>query len=318
MRQFKFVSLAALLLVAAWFGMRPQVYAQTSVTELSDLAVELWPDYDRPAMLVLLTGTLPAGTSLPATVTVPLPADAELHAVAFFDETGVLKQLPPGDGYTVADGRLTLFSPGTRFRVEYYAPYTADGQERSYRFDWTSDLTVDRLSTVVQQPLAAATIDVSPAPDGAATERGDGLNYYTVPPRAVGPGEPYTVDVGYTAENPILSAPQQTLPGATVAAPVPTATAQSGPGAWWLAGIATLVVAGLAAGWYLGRRQSGSLSRTRKPRPARTGTSSAKPATGKTRYCHNCGQQAQPEDTYCRNCGTQLKSGDKSSTTNGS
>ena len=58
------------------------VAAQTEVTQLDTLTVELWPDYDRPAMLVILTGTLPESAALPATVTIPLPPEAEINAVA--------------------------------------------------------------------------------------------------------------------------------------------------------------------------------------------------------------------------------------------
>jgi hypothetical protein len=41
-------------------------HAQDKVTAIDSLAVEIWPDYDQASVLVLLTGTLPAGTKLPA------------------------------------------------------------------------------------------------------------------------------------------------------------------------------------------------------------------------------------------------------------
>ena len=96
------------------------VAAQTTAGQLTTLAVELWPDYDRPAVLVLLTAELPAGTALPATVTIPLPGEADVNAVARFDDTGAM--LSDVD-YTTSAGQLTLTTPANRFRVEYYAPY---------------------------------------------------------------------------------------------------------------------------------------------------------------------------------------------------
>ncbi|MBP8950216.1 MAG: hypothetical protein KBG73_15340, partial [Candidatus Promineofilum sp.] len=81
----RYLSLLLLFLFAAL-----PVAAQTEVTQLDSLTVELWPDYDRPAMLVILTGTLPASATLPAAVTIPLPAGAEINAVARFNEVDVL------------------------------------------------------------------------------------------------------------------------------------------------------------------------------------------------------------------------------------
>ena len=77
------------LLLLLLFAALP-VAAQTEVTQLDTLTVELWPDYDRPAMLVILTGTLPESATLPATVTIPLPAGAEINAVARFNDVDVL------------------------------------------------------------------------------------------------------------------------------------------------------------------------------------------------------------------------------------
>ncbi len=293
----------------------PWAAAQTSANQLTSLAVELWPDYDRPAVLVLLTGELPAATALPATVTIPLPGEADVNAVARFDDTGTL--LSDVD-YTTSAGQLTLTTPATRFRIEYYAPYEVAEDAYSFTFDWTADLDIEQMTVVVQQPLAATDITITPAPAGTA-DRGDGLTYHTLAARPVGAGEPVTVRVAYAVEAPVLSAPSQALPVATdagITAPETTASTGGGFNPLWL-----LAIAGglglLAVAWYLGQRQ-GRASRARKPqptRPAKTKTAAPTPPATKptagprpgTRYCHQCGQPAQPEDVYCRNCGTQLK-----------
>ena len=190
------------------------VAAQTTAGQLTTLAVELWPDYDRPAVLVLLTAELPAGTALPATVTIPLPGEADVNAVARFDDTGAM--LSDVD-YTTSAGQLTLTTPANRFRVEYYAPYEVAEEAYSFTFDWTADLDVAQMTVVVQQPLAATDMTITPTPTGTA-DRGDGLIYHTLAARPVGAGEPVTVRVAYTVEAPVLSAPSQALPAATGAA----------------------------------------------------------------------------------------------------
>lgn len=302
----RFTLTIALLLALLAAGLSGAA-AQSQATRLTELAVELWPDYDRPSMLVLLSGRLPADAALPATLSIPVPAGAEIHAVARFNEANALIS---DVTYDVENGLLTLTTPSDSFRVEYYAPYEADGNTYTYRFEWTSDLAVDSLATVVQQPLAATDIRITPQPASSGVERGDGLTYHTLAPRPVGAGEPFVVEVSYTVEAPVLSAPSQSLPESS-GSPAPATDSAGGAvgygiSPWWLA-LGALVVAALIGGaWHLGRRQ-GTATRRRKPQPNRPPKQNSKAAPAAARYCHNCGQPAQAGDVFCRACGTPLK-----------
>lgn len=289
------------------------IAAQSNPTQLTSLAVELWPDYDRPSMLVLLTAALPESTPLPATLTFPIPVGAEIHAVASFNEAGALMS---DVDYTVEGGQITMTTPSNRFRVEYYTPYEVEGNEYSYTFEWITDLAVDQVTTVVQQPVAAVDFRLNPAATSSAAERGDGLTYHTLPSRPLSAGEPYTVDVAYTVDAPVLSAPSQS-PLATQSSPAAAdAAGATGTGfdpIWLLVGAGVLALVGAA--WYIGQRQGRTSSRARKPQPTRATKSKAaganrpaSPGASSTpKFCHNCGQRAQPGDTFCRSCGTQLK-----------
>ena len=292
--------LPLLLLLAA-----QPVAAQTDVTQLDSLTVELWPDYDEPAMLVILTGTLPASATQPATVTIPLPAGAEVNAVARFNDVDVLVT---DVEWTQGDGQMTLTTPGRSFHVEYYSPYVSADNEVSYGFAWTADLEIASAAAVVQQPVAATDITIVPAPSGSVT-RADGLLYHQIEPRPVAAGEPFTVDVTYTVDTPVLSAPSVS-PAATVA-PAATAAATGGGllgdlSPWWLL-LIPAALALLVGAWYLGRRTGGG--RARKPRPNRSAKPSATRPNGEgaARFCHQCGQPAQAGDGFCRKCGTRLK-----------
>lgn len=299
--------------------------AQTPADRLAELGVELWPDYDRPAVLVLLTGTLPAEATLPATVTIPLPAEADVNAVASFNDSGALMS---DVDYTAESGQITLNTPAARFRVEYYTPYEADGNAYSYTFNWLADLAVDAMTVVIQQPVAAVDFRVTPAAESTGAERGDGLTYHTLPTRAVGAGEPFAVEIAYTVAAPLLSAPAVPTVAPSTAAATTTGgsntTGGDGFNPLWLL-VAAGALALIGGAWYLGQRQGRATGRTRKPQPARPAKPattrppappspkppSAKPPSAKppavARYCHNCGRPAQPGDTFCRHCGTQLK-----------
>jgi hypothetical protein len=117
-------------------------FAQNPVSVIDALDIEIWPDYDKPSVLVLLTGTLPGDTRLPASVTLPLPEAARLNAVARIDrkdgnmKDDILSSTDPS-------GRLTFITPDLRFRVEYYLPYTVNKTQRSFDYTWLAAVSVN-------------------------------------------------------------------------------------------------------------------------------------------------------------------------------
>ena len=300
--------LTIILVIAGFMVAASPAAAQSQSTQLDSLTVEMWPDYDRPSMLVLMTGTLPQNTPLPTTLTIPVPPGAEIHAVASFNATGALMS---DVDYTVIGGQMTITTPSLRFRVEYYDPYQADGDRYTYTFNWqAADLSVANMSVVVQQPIAASDFSLTPAAVSSAAERGDGLTYHSLPARPVGAGELFTVVVAYTAAAPVLSAPSPEFALGDEPAPVTKTTTvpSAGIDPLWFVAAAVAALALIGGAWYLGRRQGHAASKARKPQPVRPAkTKPAKNAGGATRYCHQCGKPAQAGDTFCRHCGSQLK-----------
>ena len=287
--------------------------AQTAVT-LQTLEVELWPDYDQEAVLVLLTGTLPASTPLPATLTIPLPDEADFNVVARITPDNVMTD--QGMTPQVVANQVTFTTPDSRFRVEYYQPYTATGSQRDFTFSWQSDITVEQMSVTIQQPIAATDMTVVPVP---ATVRAgqDGLTYHVLPSQAVAVGDTYRVEVGYTMSTPQLtvSFSSQGTDAANEELPFLDAVpVEAGGVDWqlWLIGLGILILVATAV-WYLISRQSSSTRRPARPKPQRpkparkTAVTQATATKGKANFCHQCGQPLQAEDKFCRNCGTAVK-----------
>lgn len=291
-RLLNIMLLGALLLSTA------VAHAQTPVSALPELLVELWPDYDDPSVLVLLTGALPADAVLPATVTLPLPDGAALNAVASIDAAGAMLNTE----YTAASGFVTLTTPDPRFRVEYYVPYRVTDAERAYTFRWEAALDVAQLTLRVQEPAAAANLTTTPAAERIVSDRGDGLAYHLLTPQPVPAGQPFTASLSYTLAGAVLTAPPSgTAPASAVHAAAPAFD-------WTLVlAVAGGVLLGGVMTW-LAWMQLGGKSRPRsrvhKPRPQRSNRASA---VAGARFCHNCGQPAQPGDAFCRSCGTSLK-----------
>ncbi|MFN2223112.1 MAG: hypothetical protein ACK2UH_11195, partial [Candidatus Promineifilaceae bacterium] len=90
----------------------PGAQAQSPVNELAILEIELWPDFDQPELLVLLTGTLADDVPTPARVTLPLPEEASVNAVAHVNVgSGDLENVSDVDSDTPGQLAFTTPSP---------------------------------------------------------------------------------------------------------------------------------------------------------------------------------------------------------------
>lgn len=284
------------------------VHAQTEVDSLATLAVDLWPDYDQEAVLTLLTGSLPDDTPLPATVTIPLHEGATLNAVARVTSGNVMID---DIEYTESADSVTLTTPDRRFRIEYYFPYEANVNARSFTFSWLADLDVAQLEVSVQQPSGANSIETSPAAISTTQGNVDNLTYHILPVASTTAGEAYTVVVNYTLATPGLSV--ELGPPAAVVTDTAVVPNQAQDTNWLLAaGIVAGVAVVAVLGWQFlgGRPQS---RRPRKPKPTAKRPSRPRPTPTPTKakatagFCRECGQPLQQGDRFCRNCGTAVK-----------
>lgn len=302
-----------ILLFALLLCLPAAIQAQnSSVTDIQSLAVDLWPDYDQSSVLVLITGALSTDTALPATVTIPLPANTSLNAVArISDDNAMIDDIE----FTPTDNSVTLTTPDARFRVEYYMPYEANGNDRVFTFSWMADVQVEQFEVSIQQPSGAGAINISPAPARSTVGSVDNLTYHVLPQTAVAAGELYEVMVDYTLTTPQLSVnlanqQQQTSPQTAVSPPAAT-TSNNLPLILGIVG-GVLIVAVL--GWALANNQK-TTARPKKPRPRKTETPSRRsPKPDQTsvqpaRFCHECGAGLQAGDKFCRECGTVVKAG---------
>ncbi len=181
--------------------------AETDADALDTLVVDLWPDYDKASVLVLLTGTLSGATPLPARVTVPLPESARINAVARIDSRdGIMRDdilSSPGLG------ELSLITPDPTFRVEYYVPYTVKDNLRTFEFSWQAELSVSQFRLRVQQPAAATSFRTDPITADSFRDE-NGLNYASFPAKAIPAGQQFKLQVGYKMDLPQLTV--QALP----------------------------------------------------------------------------------------------------------
>lgn len=275
----------------------PPCFAENSVKSLDELVIELWPDYDRTSVLVLLTGSLPANTKLPATVTLPFPEAAQFNAVARIDSSD--GQMKDDILSSPAPGEISLITPNLRFRLEYYLPYTVNNLRRSFDFSRLADIAVDKFQLNIQQPLSAISLDTEPAATDVV-KTGDGFVYHTFPARTVKAGLPFLLHVEYKMTNDQLSVesrPSQNIDEQTPGLP---AGASAGSGISWAivaAVIGGLMIIGALAWQVASARPSPGI---RKP------TDTLVEKESRNKFCQYCGKPVDNGGNFCGECGMAL------------
>ena len=294
--------------------------AQSPAVTLSTLIIELWPEYDRPAMLVQLSGTLDARVALPAQVRIRVPAaSGGPLAVATRTAAGNLVNAPYTTTVSGDQIVVTLSADTPDFHVEYYDPGLAiTGTARSFTFLWNTDYAAASAAIRVQAPVDSSqlTADLPLTPDGPGVY---GLNYYTALLGALTAGQQVSLRLTYSKSSSTLSATQVAASSTQPTAPSAAAPALTLGSPWLWAGVgAGLAVFGVAL-WALGRMRASQEeerrrnSRRRRPvgQPsagARRTDLPSRSAPGEAAgFCTQCGQRLLEGDRFCRSCGTPVR-----------
>ena len=274
--------------------------AQEVTAFVDHLEVALWPEFDQPAMLVIYRFELSPDTSIPASVALPIPAAVgQPHAVAWLGDDGVLYDaaftLEQAGNWSVVMIELSNTRTG---QLEYYSAIDFAGTIRSFLFEWPTGFELGGLSYEVQEPVGAADLVVSPAPDREVL--GElGLNYLTAEMGPQVADSAPVISVTYERAATSLSVEALQPLGKT---PVGAQSGNPNPLPWLVLAVGIAIVGG-GTYYLVSRRQPTSQP---APKPRRTRVTDVK-LEASIVYCHQCGAAAGISDVYCRQCGTQLR-----------
>ncbi len=280
--------------------------AQGSV-EFDSMEIDIWPEYDRPEVLVIYKITLASQTTMPAQISLRMPKNAsQPPTVAMQDVDGLLYNL---NYTTTTDGdwvKVSFTAPSSKLQFEYYdSGLTKNGGDRSYQFHWTGDYAVHNMVFVVQQPSHATQMTIMPS-QGEASVGADKLTYYGNAIGAIQAGANFTYKINYTNSDGLTAPsgsvqPSNPIPATTPGFPqIPTIVV--------VAVLGVILIAG-GLGWFFWqRRPQPAGSAQRRHSPARAASSSRQETLpGRSIYCQQCGKRAAPGDVFCRICGTRLR-----------
>ena len=298
--------LLALALVTLWV---PWAQAQPATARIEQLHIAIWPEYDRPGVLVVYRFQLAPDTQLPAMVTVPIPTSVgEPSAVAWQGPDGRLLVARFTHWVEGERALVALEMSGLNGQLEFYDDLTVLERTRSYSFSWPGGVELGLLAFEVQQPLGAGSLELSP-PANRRVRGADGMTYAWIDLGPQSAAAMPVVTLKYDKATSSLSVGQ--LQAAAPVDPVPPPPApvvadDDAPALPWILGGLAVVLLAFGAGrylWPVGRSDEpaadASDRRRQPPRGAKGGSAA---------FCRDCGAKLDAGGSFCASCGTQLRS----------
>lgn len=285
------------------------VSAQDNIN-FSTIEVDLWPEYDRPSVLVIYRITLASEIQLPAEISLRIPSRVGVpNAVAAKQADGSLINIPYDLQNSGDWGNLVFQAPSPEIQLEYYDPsLTKEGLNRSFEYIWPGDYAVDRFSMQIQQPLGASDMRISPS-FGNGTAAADGFVYFISEIGAIPLGQTFSINLEYIKETDDLSLTDMPISPSGPISESPLNSPNLADALPWFLGLIGLVllVGGGLWYWQSGREQGQVQPARRRSRKKTSQAEAAQMTDGDFVYCHQCGKRASQGDRFCRACGTQLR-----------
>ena len=281
---------------------------------LAHLEIEIWPEYDQSAALVILKGELAAGSDRAVTLRIPVASGGPI-AVAQSSAAGSnLLNMP----YDRSDGKdaitLRMQVPERFFHIEFYDPINIGSNKREYRYVWPGDLAADKISVHIQQPALSNDFAITPAFSESATGK-DKLVYWSKDLGAAPAGKAVPIALRYTKSDartskkilevtePDTHAASEPSPGSAPAPAAPVIDVDAVKPADgvmrgsseskddWMSAAFLVFLAAMAAGvlWFNLRT-----------------TGPAVDKGGDKRFCTKCGNKLNRGDRFCSKCGTAV------------
>lgn len=280
--------------------------AQGPDLTLTQATLRLWPEYDDPGLLVILSGTFTGTATFPQQVAFPIPANARGVQATQIDATGGLLSQP----WQIVNGKLTYTLPGPQFQIEYYVDRPQSGNQRDLTYAFQTPYAIGSLQVAVQQPARATAFSMTPQPN-SSVQGSDGFTYYLIDRTNLPADENLTYDIRYTKTDEGLSVAQTSatatgIGSATAAAPAATARGLTGWLPYAMVGVGLMALVGAGIYWFVQMRPSQQLAPNKAgaQQPVRARPSARPTTPSKAVFCTQCGHQLAPTDRFCSQCGT--------------
>lgn len=283
---------------AALVTLSTQTAAQTPQageveTRISQVEIDIWPEYDDPRVLVIYKGELESDVEVPSEFFLLIPRGAQIHMAGALGERGehlhaLFETRPAGDRLTEVSYQLET----RRFYMEfYYDPITGD-DKREFRYPLVSVYPTARVLVRVQQPLKASDFRTTPVAVDVIRDA-EGFNYHRLIFDDVARDDENSITVSYVKSD---REPSVTKAGTSASG------GRSAMRNILIVG-AVLLVGAVGTGAFVS-------SMKRKAVPVEAGASrvapdAANPHRRQQKFCRTCGVQMSKSDKFCGECGAK-------------
>ena len=212
-------------------GLIPPILGRAPLNPASwktaQMVVQVWPEYDKNAVLVIMNLDLPAEVALPATFKFAVPKDAEIAGIGEIDPSGnftfnYANSYPPvdtsGPDWDIATIQVQKYRS---LQIDYYYDpgLPAGAGLRSFPLLLQVPMDTAALSLHVQEPTRATDFNVQPALQGSGAAE-DGFTYAVASFSDVKAGSTFGYLVSYNKPDATPSA----TPGTTSSSKLSTTT----------------------------------------------------------------------------------------------
>ncbi len=283
---------------AALVTLSTQTAAQTAQAgdaeiRISQMEIDIWPEYDDPRVLVIYQGELESDVEVPSEFLLLIPRGAQIHMAGALGERGehlhaLFETRPAGDRLTEVSYQLET----RKFYMEfYYDPITGD-DAKEFRYPLVSVYPTARLLVRVQQPLKASDFRTTPLSVDVLQDAG-GFNDHRLIFDDVAGNDENSITVSY-----VKSDGQPSVAKAGASAPSGSTAMRN-----ILIVGAVLLVGAVGVGAF-------ASSMKRKAVPVEAGASRVAPDAGNAhrrqqKFCRTCGVQMSKSDKFCGECGAK-------------
>jgi len=304
-----------ILSLAVTFFAPAFAFQEENPVAISRMEIDIWPEYDRPQVLVMYRVQISNETRLPVRISLRIPAKAiSPYKVATRDLDGLLYNLEyslqPEGNWT----QIVMTTSSNEIYIEYYDPrIIKTDNDRRYDFSWICDYPIEKLMVKVQEPKNSTGLEITPSMESGELNIYDGLVYYGYDFGALPVGITFNTSLTYRRTSAELSASNLPVTAATpfyentgfshsiskVITQVLDNRSLVVSGSLILAAILLMVVVSLVAGSW-----SNPFRRWAKDRgkdAEQTGDLAIQ-----SQYCPHCGKRIYPGDRYCRGCGNTV------------
>lgn len=280
----------------------PLVQAQESPS-IDTLVIDLWPEYDKPSILVIYKAELSPEVSLPAEITLRMPVQAGTPAVvAVGPDTNSVADVVYNTRVMGDWLEISFIATTPAIQFEYYDPrLVKEGAQRSFDFTWPGDYAINSLVLQVQHPPGATDVSVTPTM-GRVVQDTFGFVYNIIEVGELDQASVFDIGVNYLKESDALSIESfQIQPSATI---TPGTSSLLNLDQWWVWLLIALGLILIGGGgywyWRMGRQEPA-------PKKRNHHKAESQEAPGSVIYCQQCGKRAGAGDHFCRSCGTRLR-----------